>query len=79
MKKLWFKNKRYGWGWSPASWEGWLVTAIFILLAVGVGLIYSPESGFFFVALTVLVGALIFICYATGETPEWRWGDKDKK
>jgi hypothetical protein len=22
----WFRRKSFGWGWSPASWQGWLVT-----------------------------------------------------
>ncbi len=22
----WFKRKTYGWGWTPVSWQGWLVT-----------------------------------------------------
>ena len=25
---MWFRPKTIGWGWSPASWEGWLVTAL---------------------------------------------------
>lgn len=79
MKKLWFKNKRYGWGWVPASWEGWVAVLVYILSAIGVGLVYTPESGFFYVGFGVLTGALIALSYATGETPEWRWGDKKKK
>ncbi|MCA9348731.1 hypothetical protein KC878_01135 [Candidatus Saccharibacteria bacterium] len=37
--KLWFKAKRYGWGWRPVSKEGWLVTVIFAgyLGVIGVG------------------------------------------
>ena len=79
MKKLWFKNKRYGWGWTPATREGWLVILVYLVLVLGIAFIYPPESGFFFVSIVALTGALIFICYATGETPEWRWGDKKKK
>jgi hypothetical protein len=33
-RPLWFKARRYGWGWTPASAEGWIVTII-----VGVSLI----------------------------------------
>jgi predicted GH43/DUF377 family glycosyl hydrolase len=22
---FWFRAKEYGWGWYPATWEGWLV------------------------------------------------------
>ncbi len=36
MAKFWFKSKKYGWGITPISWEGWLIT---IMLAVGLILI----------------------------------------
>ena len=32
--KGWFGPKTFGWGVSPASWQGWLVTALFILAAI---------------------------------------------
>lgn len=32
MRKGWFGPKRIGWGVSPRSWEGWVVTAIFIAI-----------------------------------------------
>ena len=35
MKRGWFGPKRWGWGASPASWEGWAATGVFIL-AMGV-------------------------------------------
>ena len=28
----WFGRKRFGWGWSPCSWEGWLLTALVVLV-----------------------------------------------
>lgn len=30
--KLWFKAKRYGWGWTPVTLQGWLITLVFALL-----------------------------------------------
>ena len=32
MWKGWFGPKRIGWGVSPRSWQGWVVTAIFIAI-----------------------------------------------
>jgi hypothetical protein len=77
--KYWFPAKRYGWGWGPPrAWQGWLVlVAFFTLLAVG-AIVFLPrqETGRFLVYTAVLVAVLIAICYATGEPPRWRWGDK---
>lgn len=30
----WFRPKRFGYGWSPATWEGWAVTGLAVLLMV---------------------------------------------
>ena len=82
MKTLWFKAKKYGYGWYPASWQGWLVLLVYT--AIFVSLIYIFESDiekylvFYLISVFVLSGLLIYICYKTGEKPGWRWGDKDK-
>lgn len=84
--KLWFKAKKYGWGWYPASWEGWLVTILYVLFilyrANEVSLMFDTESSFIFrytfeIIFTTI--PLIVICYLKGEKPEWRWGDKHLK
>ena len=30
----WFHDKRIGWGLSPASWQGWVATAVFVVVFV---------------------------------------------
>lgn len=82
MQKLWFKNKRYGWGWTPATWQGWLVLVIFLALIIGNVLRLDAAQLSTSDALmnilpqnTLLVLILILICYRTGEKPRWRWGD----
>lgn len=81
MKKLWFKNKTYGWGWYPATWHGWVVLAVFIVLLVlnTLTLTTTPEPTraaltWFFVREAALVALVLVICYKTGEKPHWQWG-----
>ena len=31
MKRGWFGPKTFGWGASPASWEGWTATGLLVL------------------------------------------------
>ena len=31
-RKPWFKPKRFGYGWTPASWQGWAVTLVLLFL-----------------------------------------------
>src|SRR5712691_11098616 len=33
--RLWFKARRYGWGWTPCSIEGWLVTIATAIALIG--------------------------------------------
>lgn len=80
----WFKRKLYGWGWTPATREGWLVLFGFMVLIAGNAVrlemtVQSIESETKFVTLFIgqtllLVLILITICYKTGESPRWQWG-----
>ncbi len=82
-KKLWFRAKTYGWGWTPSSWEGWLVTVLYILLVLACFLTLdqnSPTREVMFMGvlpLMLLTIAFIRIAYRKGEKPSWRWGKKE--
>jgi uncharacterized membrane protein YhaH (DUF805 family) len=84
----WFKAKLYGWGWTPARWQGWLVIIVYIALVLTIALKGeesipgNPDSGtnflVFALPIIILTALLIFICYKKGEKPRWQWGP-DKK
>ena len=84
-KRYWFKRKMYGWGWTPATWEGWVSLLIFIALVAGNWLVrYQPREALLtdrdilqFVAESwVVVILLILLCIRTGEKPRWQWGKR---
>ena len=77
----WFKRKVFGWGWTPATWQGWLVMVIFVTAVIlfGFDLAAIPEptsSDFliFFTKIIVAIAIIIFIAYWKGEKPKWQWG-----
>jgi hypothetical protein len=84
MTHLWFKTRAFGWGWTPVSVEGWVVTIAFLLLVfAGTGVfIYELRAGadvrtanlLLLAWIGFLVVLLIVICWLTGERPRWRWG-----
>jgi hypothetical protein len=84
MTKLWFKARNYGWGWTPASTEGWIVFAVFLVLIIAGTAVFAYQvragadtrlAGVLFALwIVVLVGGLTAIGFATGEPPRWRWG-----
>lgn len=84
MSKLWFKQRTYGWGWEPASWQGWLIVNSYVILTG----IYPLFCFFNKIELNVIVFSsiialltfgLIIICFIKGEKPQWRWGNKENK
>jgi hypothetical protein len=77
----WFPAKRYGWGWGfPATWQGWLVIAIYVALIGAGAAVISPSIRpvLFAAYLTVLSLLLIAVCWMKGEPPRWRWGKRDR-
>lgn len=83
MKKqqLWFKAKKYGWGWYPCSWQGWLILVLGIAFSIwnfqrldSVSHSASDTLRPFIIQTFLLTLAIIAICYYKGEKPRWRWG-----
>jgi len=77
----WFKRKVFGWGWTPAKWQGWFVLlafVAFILLSsfdLTSNLEPTDKDVTLFIIKTILSAfLLILICYKTGEKPKWQWG-----
>lgn len=79
-ERYWFKRKLYGWGWTPATWEGWLTVGVYVVLVFAFAFTIdeqSPTREVFFTGIlpiTLLTATLIRICYLTGEKPRWQWG-----
>jgi hypothetical protein len=77
--KLWFKAKKFGWGWYLSSWQGWLITLTYIILIILLALYLENYSKniipleFIFPTI-ILTLIFIFISYKKGEKPRWRWG-----
>lgn len=79
--KLWFRAKLYGWGWYPATWQGWLVTLIYVMYityrANAMSLMFDTWQSATFRYIFELIPPtliLLLICYLKGQPPRWRWG-----
>lgn len=84
-KKYWFRPKRYGWGFTPISWEGWLATLIFVALiyaSVYVNEIYKETVNMEQIIrflVDILIISTLFTCFAKDKTDgelKWHWGNK---
>jgi uncharacterized membrane protein YhaH (DUF805 family) len=80
MQQPWFKAKTFGWGWTPATWQGWLILLVYIIsIAVSAILFLRPKptpSGWtcYISTIAIATAILIAVCIKTGEKPTWRWG-----
>ncbi|MEZ4103999.1 MAG: hypothetical protein R3B60_01800 [Candidatus Paceibacterota bacterium] len=81
----WFKRKVYGWGWTPATWQGWAVTGVFVILVILFALTIDENSSgkelvfTLFLPVTLLTLTFLRIAYKKGEKPRWQWGFEDKE
>jgi len=82
--RMWFKAKRYGYGWYPATWEGWVVTlgycALVLLPSAALSFVgpdHLAGTRFlvaFILYIVLLTAALLWVCVQHGEPARWRWG-----
>jgi hypothetical protein len=83
MTEYWFRPKRYGYGATPVTWQGWAVT-----LAAIVGIVVatirlttlSAGNPWSWVSVAIdaaVIAALLTICRRKTEGQwRWRWGDR---
>lgn len=84
MKPLWFKAKKYGYGWYPVTWQGWSVLAVYVAFVFGSILFIDRNSHSasdtlrpFLILDALATVLLVWICVKTGEPARWRWGEDD--
>jgi hypothetical protein len=85
MNHYWFRAKKYGYGWEPCTWQGWLVLAGYVAGMVYVASRAQENMTDTFVVeelvtpMVLLTLLLVAISWRTGEPTKWRWGDKKKR
>ena len=82
-KEIWFRAKRYGLGWYPVSWQGWVITLLYVVIILRTfswadKMSHSGSDTLIAFAppFIVITGLLLVICYKKGEMLKWRWGNK---
>jgi chromate transport protein ChrA len=83
MTEYWFKPKRYGYGATPVTWQGWAVTLGTVLAMVAVSLYLRPaaKSPWALAALLLFDAAALAVLAVvsfrkTNGAWRWRWGDR---
>jgi len=81
MTTYWFRPKRYGYGATPVTWQGWAVTIAVVLVVVAVSLVVRLTERHLWALAALLafdavaVAALVIISRRkTDGEWRWRWG-----
>ena len=81
MPQYWFKPKRYGYGATPITWQGWVVTIATVLAMVGVnlGLRLTERHDWTLAAIlgfdALALAFVLIVCRRKTEGElRWRWG-----
>ncbi|HEX4273241.1 MAG TPA: hypothetical protein VHZ32_17755 [Rhizomicrobium sp.] len=78
MTKYWFRQKRFGYGATPCTWQGWALTVLSSLLAVGVVLVGPGirdnvlRGAFIVLGLVLIFVPTAYIAWRKTEGG-WRW------
>lgn len=84
-RNYWFKRRRYGYGWTPVTWQGWSVVAVFLAVVVFAATVLLQDTPrntvtvetYIFVAFVAVATSLaVIISRVKGPKPKWRWGSK---
>ena len=78
MIDYWFKPKRYGYGATPVTWQGWAVTLGTVLAMVAVSLFLRLTERHYWAVAVMLAfdaGAVVtlFVVSRHKTDGEWRW------
>ena len=73
--KYWFKRKKYGYGATPVTWEGWAVTIGFIVVVgiLATTVLNDPRQ----YVVNILILTLVLILIVARKTEgglKWQWG-----
>jgi len=83
MTRYWFKPKRYGYGATPATWEGWAFTGLvmaivggsgWLLLGIGRTPDWTMLLVWWAVVAVVLAVSVVVSKSRTEGSWRWRWG-----
>lgn len=59
----WFRPKKYGWGFTPVSWQGWALTVGYVALVFGLSSTLAAGQPWIFGTLFALA-TVVFIVVA---------------
>lgn len=61
----WFRPKRFGFGWTPARWQGWAVLAVFLAVVIGGSALLKHNA---IAGVSIMVTAMVLVIIVVAKT-----------
>jgi hypothetical protein len=82
MSRYWFRPKRYGYGATPVTWEGWALVAGFVVIVAGSRFLLLggempglTRTAIWWGIVVLAVAAMVMVSKSrTAGAWRWRWG-----
>ena len=81
MPRYWFRQKHYGFGATPNTWEGWVFVIacalLMVALAFGADFVHDDRQRFLLIAIGLPVVLVPFVLIGHAKTEggwRWKWG-----
>ena len=86
VSAYWFKPKRYGYGATPVTWQGWAVTLATLIIVLTTSLLMPilarndirPVAAFILIDIAAIVSLVIVSRRKTEGEWRWRWGGRNR-
>ncbi len=66
MPRPWFGQRRVGWGLRPVSWQGWVLTVLYLIVAYAAArALAAHHIVFFVIGLGALTAGYVAVALAT--------------
>ena len=77
MTTYWFEPKRYGYGATPITWQGWVFIICVIALIILLAAYLDPAGPWYYLSLIIIIFTTISVSkYKTKGVWKWRWRGK---
>lgn len=82
--KYQMKRRRFGYGWTPVTWQSWVFIALQLVI-IFAAITFLPQKPAqptigelvsFFAIVSSVIASLAIFSLKTGPKPKWRWGRK---
>jgi multisubunit Na+/H+ antiporter MnhB subunit len=79
MSEFWFKPKRYGYGATPVTWQGWVFTVTVALIVVVASMLpyaigaENPAAWVAAIGVGVIALVVLWVISRRKTDGEWRW------